>query len=72
MLPGKHPRNVPISRRLYGLLASGRSPIYTTSDPAKDQRLRELEDIMRWTEMWRDFLQNSTATEGLSKQQKGS
>lgn len=61
-----------VYRRLYDLLASGRSPIYTTSDPAKDQRLRELEDIMRWTEMWHEFLQKSVATEGLSKQQKGS
>mmetsp|Transcript_27469 Transcript_27469/g.73976 ORF Transcript_27469/g.73976 Transcript_27469/m.73976 type:complete len:83 (+) Transcript_27469:413-661(+) len=27
---------------------------------------------MRWTEMWHDFLQNSTAMAGFSKQQKGS
>eukprot|EP00966_Prymnesium_polylepis_P168387 3893222-Prymnesium_polylepis.1 len=34
-----------VFRRLYDLLADGRSLVYTTSDPAKDERLHELDDI---------------------------
>lgn len=59
-----------VYRRLYNLLAGSDQPIYTTSDPAKDERIAELTDILQWTDLWHEYIRSSEATKDLTKEEK--
>jgi len=53
--------------RVHELLGSATQPAYWTGDEAKDERLRELKDILRIFGMWHEFNSTSEATKDLSK-----
>jgi hypothetical protein len=41
--------------RVFELMGSADQPAWFTSNPATDLRIQELEDILKWFEMWHDF-----------------
>ena len=49
---------------------SRRAPIYWTSDPAKDLRIQELEDIKEWVTMWHEFNKKAVANVTATAPQK--
>jgi hypothetical protein len=44
-----------VAARLWELQGDGHQLAYWTGDPAKDPRLRELQSILRWYQMWHEY-----------------
>ena len=50
---------------IWELMGASDQPPYTTSDPDKDERLEEMEDLLAWLDMWHDYNLNATALQTL-------
>ena len=56
--------------RLWELLGDSHQPAFWTGDAAKDLRIRELEDILRWFQMWHEYNVGAAAYAGMEKKER--
>ena len=56
--------------RLWELLGDSHQPAFWTGDAAKDLRIRELEDILRWFQMWHEYNAGAAAYAGMEKKER--
>ena len=53
--------------RIWELMGAADQPPWCTSDEQLDPRLKELKDLVRWFDMWREYNMKSKATKHLKK-----
>ena len=59
-----------IFARTWELLGDGSQPAFWTGDESKDLRIRELQDILRWFQMWHEYSASAKALAHLEKPER--